>query len=235
MIKSLSLLLLFVSFSSSALAGANLEDVLKKVDGVRNPADSFQMKVEVKSSENKDEAYVYEVSCSGNDKTVVKTLAPPSSQGKKFLMLQEDMWAYVPNLSRPVRISLNQKLNGQAANGDISRMRWFGDYEPKLESETAAEWKLLLTAKKKGLTYEKIRAWIAKKDFHPIKAEFLSVSGQVLKNAVYQGYRPLAGAVRPTEIVISDVANASDRSMISIKEMSAKSFPASMFNQNSMR
>lgn len=231
----LAVLVLPLLAAAQAQAAPDLEGLLKKVDAIRNPGESYLMKVEVKSSENKDEPYVYEVACGGSDKTLVKTLAPASSQGKKYLMLNEDMWAYVPNLSRPVRISLNQKLNGQAANGDISRMRWSGDYEPRLEEESPSEWRVLLTARKKGLTYEKIRAWIDRKSNRPVRAEFLSVSGKPLKTAVYQGYKTLAGAVRPTEIVIADVANPTDRSQLLITEMSVRTFPGSMFNQNSLK
>jgi outer membrane lipoprotein-sorting protein len=222
---------------SSARAATDLEGLLKRVDAIRNPAESYRMKVEVTSSENsenKGEHYIYDVSCGGNDKTLVKTLAPPSSQGKKLLMLHENMWAYVPNLSRPVRISLSQKLNGQTANGDISRMHWSGDYSPSLEEETPAGWRLLLTANKDGLTYAKIRAWIDRKTYRPLKAEFLSVSGKPFKTATYQAYKTLAGLARPSEIVIADVVNANDRSTIRIMEMEVRTFPASVFNQNSL-
>ena len=41
-------------------------------------------------------------------------------------------------------------------------MRWAKDYSPTIEKETDKEWVLLLDAKKKGLTYEKIRAHIEK-------------------------------------------------------------------------
>ena len=53
------------------------------------------------------------------------------------------------------------------------------------------------TAKKKGLTYDKLRIWIAKKSFFPVKAEFLTLSGKPLKTAAYEGYKNLAGRVRP--------------------------------------
>ena len=68
-------------------------------------------------------------------------------------MLDENMWVFIPNLKRSVRVGLSQKLTGQAANGDISRMRWSGDYTPKLLKETKKSWLLHLQAKKKGLTH----------------------------------------------------------------------------------
>ena len=45
----------------------------------------------------------------------------------------------MPSLKRAIRVSLSQKLMGEAANGDISRMRWYGDYNVKIEKQTNKE------------------------------------------------------------------------------------------------
>jgi outer membrane lipoprotein-sorting protein len=222
------------SFANSNLSGRQLEVLLKKVDAIRNPAESYLMKVEVENSDSPRDHGVFEVSISGKSKTLINTLAPPDSAGKKYLMLDEDMWAFTPNIGRPVRISLNQRLTGQTANGDISRMSWSGDYEPKLEKDEPNAWILFLKAKKKNLTYEKIRVWINKKNNFPIKAEFLSLQGKPLKLAVYKTFGKIAGKIRPIEVVIRDAKVKTDYSIIHIKSMTPKSFSASVFNQNSL-
>jgi outer membrane lipoprotein-sorting protein len=150
-------------------------------------------------------------------------------------MVDEDMWAYVPNLQRSVRISLAQRLVGQAANGDIARCRWTGDYTPTIESDNAQAWTLLLTATKKGLTYEKIRAWIEKGTYHPLHAEFLTPTGKVLKRAEYRAYKPIAGKDRPTVIHIEDAVRQSDYSDIQIVEMTPRTFPASIFYPENLK
>ncbi len=210
------------------------EEILSKADQVRNPAESFSMKVDVLSGHEKEDHSSFEVSIQGNHKTLIKTLAPIRNRGRNMLMLDEEMWAFVPNLNRAVRISLAQKLSGQAANGDISRMRWSGDYDSTIESETPHEWTLLLTAKKKGLTYEKMRIWIEKTTFYPNKADFLTLSGTPLKSALYEDFQEIAGKIRPTTIRIQDAIRSQDISWIQIKEMKVKKFPASFFNQNAL-
>jgi outer membrane lipoprotein-sorting protein len=210
------------------------EAIIKKVDDIRNPGDSYGMKVEITGSESEDKS-VYEVSIQGNDKTLIKTLEPPRDRGHNMLMLQEEMWAYIPNLSRAIRVSLSQKLTGQAANGDISRMRWSGDYAPKIEKEDIKMWTIFLTAKKKGLTYDKLRVWVEKATMRPIQADFLTLGGIPLKKASYSGYKMIAGKVRPTTITIQDAVKASDKSVVSIVSMETKQFPAAIFNQNSLR
>lgn len=232
-IRKLSLALGVLSVATAS-AAVNPEEMIRKVDEIRNPAESYEMKVEVHSKDTSDVS-VFDVSLKGNTKTLVKTLEPPRDRGRNMLMLEEDMWAYIPNLRRAVRVSLSQKLTGQAANGDISRMRWSGDYIPVVEKEDAKWAILLLTAKKKGLTYEKVRVWVDKSNTHPVQAEFLTPAGKVLKKATYGGYKPMAGKVRPTEIQIRDAVRESDASTIKILGMDVKNFPESLFNQNSLK
>lgn len=210
------------------------DEILKKADAIRNPAQSYYIDVQVKSTEDPSDIHQFHVAIHGNDKTRIETVEPKRDRGRTMLMLGENMWVFVPNLKREVRVSLNQKLTGQASNGDISRMRWSGDYSTKLESENDKEWQLLLTANKKGLTYDKIRVWIEKKSFRPLRAEYLTAQGKVLKKATYQGYKQIAGDVRPTEIVIQDAVRPSDLSVIKIEDMKVKTFPGSIYNKSEL-
>lgn len=217
----------------TAFAAPAAEEILKKADEVRNPSASFAMMVDVETKGEEDARF--DVKIKGKDKTLIKTRKPARDIGRNMLMLEENMWSYVPNLKRAVRVSLNQKLTGQAANGDISRMRWHGDYDAVIEKETKDFWILQLKARRKGLTYERVRAWIKKTQFHPIKAEYLSSSGKVLKTASFGGYKKIAGAVRPTVIVIRDATDQSKASRIIIRSMANENFPRSLFHQNSLK
>jgi outer membrane lipoprotein-sorting protein len=215
------------------------ESILKQVDGIRNPSESYLMKVQVKDlsgsdSSSGDDPSVYEVSIQSNRKTLIKTLAPPRDRGRNLLMLDQDMWAYIPNLKRAVRVSLSQKLTGQAANGDISRMRWSGDYTAKIQDETPTQWTLFLTAQKKDLTYDQLRVWVQKKTYRPLRAEFLTAAGKTLKTATYGAYKPIVGKTRPTQMIIQDAVREKDRSEIDILDMQVRNIPSSLFNQNNL-
>lgn len=235
--KLLSTILIVFAFSGTSYANKaamSPEEILKRADRIRCPEEDFVMKVSINNS-GSDTVTELEVFTKGNSKTLVKTLAPARDRGRNLLMLDEAMWAYIPNLKRAVRVSLSQKLTGEAANGDISRMRWAGDYDAKISQETADSWTLELTAKKKGLTYEKIRAVIAKKTFRPLKAEYLALSGAPLKYATFQDYRNLAGAIRPGEIVIADAKRKDQKSIIRVNSIEKRNLSDALFNQNNLR
>ncbi|MBT3236860.1 MAG: outer membrane lipoprotein-sorting protein [Bdellovibrionales bacterium] len=224
-------ILLSLVYSVSGLA-ISADKILERADRIRNPSNSYLMEVEVISSQKTS---LFQVMLQGDDKTLIKTLAPKRDKGRNLLMLGEKMWVYIPNLRRAMRVSLAQKISGQAANGDISRMKWGGDYRPEIKSEDSKGWTLFLKAKKKGLTYDQLRIQVAKKTFRPLRAEFLTVSGKVIKSAKYQGYRQLLGAVRPTRIEIEDAIRPDLKTIINIKSMKNRSFNARIFQQKNLK
>ena len=228
--------LLFLLYTPLTLAATpSADQILQKADEVRNPSESYSMRVRILKGEAREFSSSFEVLIQGNQKTLIRTLEPVRDRGRNLLMLGEEMWAFIPQLNRSVRVSLNQKLSGEAANGDLSRMRWSGDYSAVLEKQDREFWILFLTARKKGLTYEKIRVWVEKETFHPKKAEFLTLSDQILKRATYENYSILAGKMRPTSMRIQDAFRADSVSWIQVDEMRAKKFPESLFNQNSLK
>ena len=212
-------------FSTLALAD-KAQDLIKRADEIRNPSDSYEMLIEVTNDDNASE---FEVFLKGQDRTIIVTKSPAQDRGRNMLMLDRDFHAYVPNLKRSIRLSLSQKLSGQVANGDISRTRWYGDYLPKIESETANEIQLLLEGKKENLTYAWIRLWIEKTTGRPLRTEYLALNGKtVLKKAYVENYKTLSGAQRPSQIRIEDKANKS--SIITIKKMAKKDFDDAFFS-----
>lgn len=209
------------------------DQILERADEIRSPSSSYQMEVEVESSDGSTSRF--QVDIGGIDATLIKSKAPAREVGKNFLMVGADMWAYLPNIRRSVRVALNQKLSGQAANGDISRMRWRGDYNPQIESQEAAAWVLLLKAKGPGTTYDSIRVWINKENFRPIKGEFLTSAGRPLKRITYDDYRDIGGGIRPTKMRIESADKAGDYSILTIQTMREKAFPSSYFTQSSLQ
>lgn len=219
-------------FGQSVLANILPQEVIRRADEIRNPAEAYLMRVEVLSEEKNS---LFEVYLSGNDKTLIKTLAPERDRGRNLLMLGENMWAYVPNLKRAVRVSVAQKLTGDAANGDLARMRWSEDYLASLQEELSEMYIIFLKAQKKGLTYDQLRVWIEKKTYRPRQVEYLTISGKVIKTAQLQDYRQMAGKERPTMMVITDASKAGQETKILIKEMQPMSLPASLFQQQNLQ
>ncbi|WII72858.1 outer membrane lipoprotein-sorting protein [Bdellovibrio sp. 22V] len=217
-------------FTLQAGAADDPAEWVKKADNIRNPAESYEMKIKVETSENTS---VFQVYLKGQDKTLIVTKEPARDKGRNMLMLDRDFHAYVPNLKRSMRLSLAQKLSGQVANGDISRTRWYGDYSVELEKETGDEVQLFLKGKKDNLTYAAIRLWLKKGSYQPLRAEYLGLNGKtVLKRASFEDYKNISGAVRPTTLKIEDTNK--QVSHIRILSMGKKDYPDSFFTVRNM-
>ncbi len=207
-------------------------DLLKKADEVRCPSEDYQLEVDIKNQDGGLSSF--EVKSKGKNLTLVRTTAPARDMGRNMLMVKEDMWAYLPNLGRATRVALSQRLTGEAAIGDIARMRWSGDYDAKIEKEGAKEATLLLIANRKGLTYEKIRLVISMPDAKPLRATYLSLSDEPLKEALFSNYQPMEGAVRPKSLKIMDAKQKTKWSEITIKKLKRAEFPDAIFNKDSL-
>ncbi|MES2962354.1 MAG: outer membrane lipoprotein-sorting protein [Bdellovibrionota bacterium] len=220
------------SFSSDAFAVSDVEGakLLEKADDIRNPSKAYTMRIVVKSDESEQE---FEVMLKGTDKTMIVTKAPARDLGRNMLMLDRDFYAYIPNLKRSMRLSLAQKMSGQVANGDIARTRWAGDYTVKVEKSDGKETQLLLDGNKKNLTYQKIRLWVETSSAKPLRAEYLSLDGKtLLKKAVFEDYKALAGAQRPGRLRITDTGGK--ESTITIRNMVARDLGDAIFSTTNL-
>ncbi len=157
----IGLLVTCVLAGHAAPAPPNAEALLKRSDTFRNGWPSFVVHVKITDYESgkPDEQHLYDVSQKGADKTYVEFMSP-REKGEHLLMLGDDMWVYLPDVSRPVRITPLERLSGDASNGDVARTNYAADYAPiYLRTEKAGTvecYVLELTARRKGATYQRI-------------------------------------------------------------------------------
>lgn len=233
MILNSNVLLFFsISLWSFAASALTAEEILKNTDNIRNPSSSFVMNVKVQTPERDSEFLVY---TKGNEKTLIKTMVPTKDKGRNMLMLGTDMWLYLPNLNNAVRVALSQRLTGEVSNGDLSRMRWYKDYNVTLVKEDSEKWLLHLTESRKGLTYSQINVYVEKKTYRPLTAEYMGPSGKKLKLATFDQYKKLAGEVRPSRITIQDAVETKKKSVLEIQTMEVKELPDSLFTKERLR
>lgn len=183
----------------------------------------------------------YLIKARDND-AIAEATAPARQKGEIILFNDRVLWFVKPGLKKPVSISPRQKLVGQTANGDIASTQYARDYEPTLTGEDTingkAAWVLELKAKAKNVTYDQIRYWISKKERLAVKAEFLTLSGEVFKTAElkYANSLKLGGKSFPfvSELVITDAAKKENKSTIRYKEPKEVNLSPSMFNVNNL-
>ncbi len=212
------------------------EALLKRSDTFRNgwPAFVTHVKITDYESGKSDEEHLYEVSQKGTDKTYVEFMSP-REKGEHLLMLGDDMWIYLPDTSRPIRITPLERLSGDASNGDVARTNYAIDYTPVyLRTEkvgTTECYVLELTAKRKGATYQRILYWLRVEDARPVRAEFYLTSGKHIKSATFDEYAPSGGKSLLHRLTLYDEIRHNSHSVLEYSNSEPRSLPDKLFYQ----
>jgi outer membrane lipoprotein-sorting protein len=217
-------------------APVDAQMVLKKSDAWRNGWNSYVVQVKISNFEagKRDEEHLYGVSQKGTEKTYVEFLSP-QEKGRHLLMLGDDMWIYLPDTSRPVRITPLERLTGNTSNGDVARTYYAVDYDPVyLRNEMVDQtdcYVLELTAKRKGATYRKIHYWLRASDARPVKADFFLASGKQIKSATFDEYLQVGDKTLLRRMTIYDQIRKNSRSVMEYSHYTPRELPDKLFHQ----
>lgn len=231
-----------------AWAAPDAQAILAASDAVRNPGQPFRVTValtEYDKGQQTDNSsltsYSRVIDNSGQFASLVRFVQPARDAGKLMLKNGNDLWFYDPATKASVRISPQQRLMGDAANGDVITVNFARDYKATLGAEETVTdgerkprraYKLALTATNDDATYAAIELWVDAGSNWPIKARFLADSGRLLKTAYYRRFQNQLGAERPTETVIIDGLNPQSVTIVRLSEFVARNIPTSWFQRD---
>ena len=218
--QCLSLLWMLVTGLGTAIGAPSAQDILAASDAVRNPDFSFGVTntlVEYRNGRETDSStlavYSKADTSGGQYRHLVRFVAPARDAGKLMLYSGKDLWFFDPSSKASIRLSPQQRLLGQASNGDVVTVNLAQDYQATVAGEEEMQdgerkarrcYKLTLTAQSTDLTYPRIELWIDTVNSQPVKARYFADSGQLLKTAYFRRYQRQLGRERPTETVIID-------------------------------
>ena len=225
-----------VGHGATLATSPDAEAILKRADTFRNGWPSYVLHVRITNYESgkADEEKLYEVSQKGMEKTYVEFMSP-REKGQHLLMLGDDMWVYLPDTSRPVRITPLERLSGDASNGDVARTNYAADYTPvylRTEKSGAADCYVLdLTAKRKGATYQRILLWVRVEDSRPVKAEFYLTSGKLIKSATFDQFTAVGGRDQLRRMTLYDEIRHNSHSVLEYSGIAPRELPDKLFYQ----
>ena len=235
----LLLMLAGLLFACAVVCRAETPDaaaLLARSDEYRNGWPSYVLKVKITNYESgkADEEHFFEVSQKGTEKSYIEFLSP-REKGQHLLMLGDDMWIYLPDTSRPVRITPLERLNGDASNGDVARTNYAVDNSAVyLRAEKVGNencYVLELTAKRKGSTYQRILYWLRTEDARPMRAEFYLTSGKHIKSATFDAYASIGGRSLLIRMTLYDEIRHNSHSILEYSSIAPRNLPDKLFYQ----
>ncbi len=183
-------LVLMMSWAISVLAQQlSALEIITKMDAVINaPKDqkmsSTMILIDKNGKEKKRETVMYQ---KGDEKRLVRFLSPADQKGISFLSLPNDvMYLYLPAFHKVRRIASHVKNQSFAGTDfsydDLSSFKYAKEYNPKLLETTAKFYILELVPKPKvHKDYIKLKFWVLKDNFYPVKIEHYDKSGKLWK------------------------------------------------------
>ena len=190
-------------FASSIIHAGPNEDLLKEIDRNLNPEsyESYRKIINIEPNGRQKEFVLFTIK-KGQDKVVALFMSPASEKGRSTLRVGENMWLYIPNVGKPVRItSLQSVTGGVFNNSDILSLDYSTEYNVEKVEEQEGNILLHLKAKSKSVSYDKLKILADKVKKVPVKIECLTEKNMLIKTIYFKKTIDFGGGiVRPSAI-----------------------------------
>lgn len=220
---------------SCAVMALDGTEMLQKIDRNLQPTtyEMYRKLINIEPNGNKKEFVLYTVK-KGQDKMIALFLDPPSEKGRATLRLGDNMWLYIPNVGKPLRItSLQSVVGGVFNNSDILKLDYSAEYNVESVVEQDEQYQLQLKAKTKSVAYDRLKMWVDKKNLVPVKIEAHAVSGMLIKTLHYSKMTDFGGGiVRPAVLETDSPLYKGYKSVMLYSKIKKRNFVDEIFSLN---
>lgn len=248
--KSVLFLFLFVSvtltlFAQEKKVAFTAQQLLKKTIDVSSPQTmvSISKQIVYFYTGRKRKFEVKNWVTGRNAKMLFEYLKPARVRGDKFLFLKGgDIWAYFSRTGRIRRIASSAKKAKMQGSDfsyeDVSMLSSLEeDYSAKIIGEDKFDGKkcyvLELKPKKRGISYNKLVAWVDKKTFVLRKMEFYKKE-KLTKFLVQKDYKKIKGYYIPFSTVMESAGKNTKTEMRLSSVKVDVPIPSKMFRRNAL-
>ena len=234
--KNLFLLFSFILFASSAQA-LDGNALLQEIDRRLQP-ESYEMYrklINIEPDGDRKEFVLYTVK-KGKDNVVALFLDPPSEKGRSSLRQGENMWLYIPNVGKPIRItSLQSVVGGVFNNSDLLRLDYSTEYNVVNVKQEDGEHILDLKAKARNVAYDRLKMWVDQQALIPLTIEAYAASGMLIKTLRYSKLKDFGnGLKRPAMLETDSPLHKGYKSVMLFDGIKERKFNDEVFTLNYM-
>ena len=228
----ISLFLWFVALPAAALDGTQ---ILQKVDRNLEPEsyESYRQLTDIQPDGSKKVSVLYTMK-KGRDKIVSLFLAPASDKGRVTLRLGDNMWLYIPDVGRAIRITSLQSVTGSVFNNaDILRIDYTAEYDVEAAEEQPDAYLLSLKAKSGEVAYDRLKMRVDKRALLPLTIECYAASGLLIKTLRFKDIKDFGGGIkRPATLETDSPLQKGYKSVMQWSGLKKRDFPDEIFTLN---
>ena len=182
----------------------------------------------------------------GNDYYMVQITAPAQDKGQVFLKRFNEMWNWMPNISRTIRLPPSMMgqnwMGSDFTNNDLVKANSIvEDYTHTLLGHETLEgydcYKIQLKPKPSAaVVWDKIIVWIAKDKYFQLKAEFYDEDGDLVNREVQSEVRRFGDRDLPSKMVMTPVRESGKQTTLTFDQMSFNmKLDPGFFSQQNMK
>lgn len=225
---------LLVASPARAIDGNAL---LKQVDRNLEP-ESYEMYrklINIEPNHSQKEYVLFTVK-KGRDKMLALFLSPASDKGRSTLRLGDNMWLYIPDVGKPLRItSLQSVVGGVFNNADILALDYHVEYNVEKIEATKDLYILSLKARTPAVAYDRLKMTIDKATTLPVTIEAYAASGLLIKTLHFSDIKDFGGGIRRPAVLETDSPLYKGyKSVMLYASIKARKLPDEVFTLNFM-
>jgi outer membrane lipoprotein-sorting protein len=233
--KLLCLLCCLIAFPAAAAVDGT--QILQKVDRNLEPEsyESYRKLIDIQPDGTQRDYVLYTMK-KGRDKIVALFLSPASDKGRVTLRIGDNMWLYIPDVGKPIRITSLQSVTGSIFNNaDILRIDYTAEYNVEGVDEQPDAFVLSLKAKTGEVAYDRLKMWVDKKALLPVTIECYAASGLLLKTLHFKDVKDFGGGIkRPATLETDSPLYKGYKSVMLWSGLKKANFPDEIFTLNYM-
>lgn len=226
-------IILFLTLTLSLMA----ENILETIDRNLTPvsAQMYKKLINIEPDGSKKEFLIFQAK-KDKDKMVSLFLEPDSEKGRATLRLGDNMWLYIPNVGRPIRItSMQSVVGGVFNNADIMRLDFTTEYDLLKNTDNEEGMMLELKAKNDTVAYDRLLMQVDGKTLTPTEIQCYTSTDMLIKTLYYKQLKDFGNKIiRPSVVETVSPMYKGYKSLMIYAKITHKSFPDEAFTLDSL-
>lgn len=200
--------------------------ILRRADLVRNPYLGIVLDIDLsvvsRASGRELRNARYLMLTRRGDRTLLLMPQGDRTAPGALLLADDTYWLLLPHAERPVELAFRHVVSGDLSHAGFLRVNLWVRYEPRFDGEESLDevpcWRLELAPKSQPAPFGRVRYWVAQGGYLPIRIEFYSETGELLKTARFTRYQDTAVGLRPQRIEIEDTRRPGERATLTLSQ-----------------
>ena len=157
-------------------------------------------------SEDREITYKMRVITERKKATHLEILEPAREAGRKFLLIENDIWMYAPEVGKSLRLSARDKfLGSEFSNSDLMESSYEKNFKAASIDSVEDYYILEIEGKSREAPYKRITMKVRKSNFIPAELQYYTMSGRLFREMSLDSIKIIEGDPYATYMKMSNV------------------------------